>query len=197
MEKNKLIIIVLVIVAALSILLYVSSSRERIDLAKQVNQVTEQSKALEIEKQNLLQELEKEKALEQKLSQANIGMKNYLRASNKRISKFFVDYEEVKARFERLGSQFSILKAEHSALLDNRNKIAKENEQLKAKVGSVFALKEAIRELKVQMHKVTVQIKEKVNLDKVIEGNRGYLIKQGKPTTPSKVKIEVVPASEK
>ena len=33
------------------------------------------------------------------------------------------------------------------------------------------------------------------NISRVSEGNRGYIIRNGKPTYPSKVKIEVVPVN--
>lgn len=50
------------------------------------------------------------------------------------------------------------------------------------KLSSVDELKKAIRELKRRAK---------------IEGNRGFLIKDGQLTTPAKVKIEVIPAPRK
>jgi hypothetical protein len=47
------------------------------------------------------------------------------------------------------------------------------------------------------MHKVGTEIKKKADTNQAIEGNRGFVIKDGKPTCAAKVKIDVRPASPK
>lgn len=49
------------------------------------------------------------------------------------------------------------------------------------------------------MRNVRFEIKpaKAMEQERIIEGNRGYLLKDGKFTLPSRVRIEVVPAPEK
>ncbi len=125
--------------------------------------------ALEVQKQNLLQDLEKEKNTVRELRLKNAGLRGYLRAAHKKVRQLFVSGD----RSGRLESQFYALKAQNQALLQ-------ENTSMRAKLNSIDELKKLIRQLKQRMR---------------IEGNRGFLINDGKPTVvPSRVKIEVTPA---
>jgi regulator of replication initiation timing len=88
--------------------------------------------------------------------------------------------DNAQYKLEHLNSQFSILKAENNALLEDKQRLSQENDEMKMKLSSVNELRKAIRELKLK--------------PRIIEGNKGYLIKDGQPTVTPKVKIEVVPA---
>ena len=168
--KKPLRNILILLVAAGSILValrYVAYLRENIA-------------SLENQKQNLLQDLEKEKKAVQQLNAKNTGLKTYLRAAHKRLNRLFLDLGLAKEQLGKFDLRFSILRAENKALLDERQKLVQENASLKIKLNSVDELKKAIRELKRRAK---------------IEGNRGFLIKDGQLTTsPAKVKIEVIPA---
>ena len=169
MNKRILINIIILLLASSSVFLgfrYVSSLKDNIS-------------ALENQKQNLLQELEKEKASVQQLAAKNTGLKNYLKGAHKRLNKSFAALSQEEERLAKLNAQFSIVKAENGALLEERDRITDENEAMKVKLSSVDELKKAIRELKRQAQK---------------EGNQGFLIRDGKLTSPAKVKIEVSPA---
>ncbi len=144
-----------------------------------VSSLQENISALEDQKQNLLQELEKEKSSVQQLTVKNAGLKNYLKGAHKRLNKSFTALGQAEEKLEKLKAQFSILKAENGALLEERDKISSENETMKIKLSSVDELKKAIRELKRQFQR---------------EGNRGFLIKDGQLTSAAKIKIEVSPA---
>ena len=74
--------------------------------------------------------------------------------------------------------------------------VSQENQALKARLSSVEELKKAIKEVKRQMRSSIVEIKQEkeTKTEAVIEGNRGFLLKEGKIIYPAKVKIEVVPA---
>ena len=61
-------------------------------------------------------------------------------------------------------------------------------------MSSLVELKKAIRELKKQARKVGIQMIQQSQSEKTFEGNQGYIVKDGKPTLPKKVKIEVTPA---
>lgn len=162
-----------------------------LNLAKQ--QVT----VLEDEKQNLLREIEKDKKLRQKLTQQNLELKDYLKAGKARMGKLFKVYEGTQETIEQLNSKFSLLKAENTAIITDKERLSKENEALKIKLNSVMELKKAMRELRKQAQKVGMQIIKKTDVRKTMEGNQGFVIKDGKPNNPAKVKIEVVPAQVK
>ena len=193
---KNILIVLLATIAVFSVFKYVSGLKERYDLSNTLNQIKEQAATLENEKQNLLQDLEKEKELQQKLTRQNSGLKDYLRASRKRLTRLFSGYRQSQNEIEQLESKFSILKAENTALTEDKQRFAAENEGLKARLSSIAELKKAISELKMQMRKGSTLIKQATPAEeKIAEGNRGYLIKDGKPTYPAKVIIEVIPTA--
>lgn len=197
--KNILIVLLLTI-TAFSVFKYIWSLKEKYDLLNTLNQAKEQVATLETQRQNLLQDLKKEKELRQQLIQENSGIKEHLRASKKRLTELFAEYEGIQKKMEHLNSQVALLKAENTALIEKENKLAQlsqENDSLKARLSSIPELKKAIKELKGQMHKAGKEIKQGIKPGKIIEGNRGFLIKDGKFTYPATLKIEVIPVPQK
>jgi len=204
MLKNVLIVL-LVTITIFSVFKFISSLKEKHDLLNSLNESKAQVQNLEKEKQNLLQTLEKGKLAEQKLSHENSELKSNLRASMVKITKIFKVTQEAQKTAEQLNSQNSILKAENAALIDQTDKlkakfsqVSQENEEMKVKLNSVTELKKAIRELKKQPHKENAEIKQTIEqAEKIVDGNRGFLMKDGQVTYPAKVKIEVTPAPKK
>ncbi len=185
--KNILIILLLSI-TAFSTVKYLSELRARYRLQGSLVKAQDEITVLAQEKQNLLQELGKEKSLKEQLLLRNAGLKDYLRASRSKIVRLFQDRAKLQVSLEDTSAKFSILKAENRVLIDKRRCIFMENEQFKAKLSSVVELKKAIRELKTRKRKIP----EPQN-----DGNRGFLIKDGQLNIPEKIKIEVVPAQTK
>ncbi len=181
-------LILLIGIVAFSMVGYMSELRERYRLKDSLTQAQGQITVLVQEKQNLLQEIEKEKGLKEQLALKNTGLKDYLRASKNKITRLFHDNAKTQTSLEEQSAKLSILKAENKALIDGRKRIYTENEQLKLKLGSIVELRNAIRELKNRKHN-----------DPFIEteGNRGFLIKDGKSTAVERFKIEVIPAQTK
>ena len=122
--------ILLLVIAVFSLARYVSELKLRFSLQNSLLQAQGEVAQLSQEKQNLLQELRKEKGIKEQLAQENRALKSYLKAAKNRISRFF-----------------------------------RENEQSKSGKRRSPALNK--------------------------EGNRGYLLKDGKPTM--KTRIEVIP----
>jgi regulator of replication initiation timing len=135
----------------------------------------------------LLQELGKEKEINQQLAVKNLKLKAYLKASKIRLLRLFQDNSKTQDEFTDLNAKFAILKAGNKALVNSHKRNYLENEKLKAKLSSVVELKKAMRELKTKKRQVP---------EPETEGNKGFLIKDGQSTL-EKVKIEVVPASYK
>ena len=185
--KNALLIL-LVGITVFSIIGYMSELKARYRLKESLTQAQAQISALAQDKQNLLQEIEKEKQLNENLALKNTNLKDYLKASKRKITRLFQDNAKDQDNLEELNAKLSILKAENKALINGRKRILSENEQFKFKLSSIAELKKAIREFKANKRKAR---------DLKIEGNRGFLIKDGQPTAVERVKIEVIPAQTK
>jgi len=191
MNKNtikNIAIVLLIAITAFSMFRYVSELKERFRLQESLIQAQGQIAILATQKQNLLQELEKEKVAKEQLIAKNGNLKDYLRASKNRITRLFRDNTRTQKDLEDVNAKFSVLKAENRALIDSRKRIYAENEKFKLKLSSILELKKAIRELKSRKHK---------DPSLEIEGNRGFLIKDGQSTALEKVRIEVIPAQTK
>ena len=74
---------------------------------------------------------------------------------------------------------------------------ASENQSLKTKLSSIQELKKAIRELRKRKRtqpQSLISLKPR-STDKMMDGNRGYILKDGKSTYLGRIHVEVRPAS--
>ncbi|MBI4982798.1 MAG: hypothetical protein HZC15_06690 [Candidatus Omnitrophica bacterium] len=196
LAKNKF-VIGLVIITLLSLLSLVFTLKQKYDLAVNLNKAKIEISGLIKEKQNLLTSLEKEKELNLKLSFEKSELKGYLKAGKSRLSRLFSAYSVSQSELEQLSSKFGLLKAENVSLREEKQRLSKENEILQTRLSSVAELRKAIRELKLQAHKVVRKVQEKAREDTNIEGNHGFISKNdAKINSPVKVKIEVIPAQK-
>ncbi|MCM8758006.1 MAG: hypothetical protein NC903_02975, partial [Candidatus Omnitrophica bacterium] len=83
------------------------------------------------------------------------------------------------------------LKQENRQLIESIDKLTIEKGSLEKKLNSIEELKKILKELKRKIYLENLRIKREKEL--IFEGNRGYIIKDGKPTLRAKVKIEVIP----
>jgi len=171
-------------ITAFSMVKYVSELKVKYSLQESLAQAQGQITVLAQEKQNLLQDLKKEKELKEQLELKNAKFKDYLRASGNKIRRLFQDNARIQDNLEETSARLSILKAENRVLIDSRKRLYTENEGFKLKLSSVVELKKAIKELRA---------KKRRDSDSQAEGNQGFLIKDGRST----VKIEVIPAQTK
>lgn len=191
MNKDSLKNIVLILLLGITIFSmfkYVSELNTRYQLQNSLTLARNEIVSIAQEKQNLLQELKKEKELQEELALRNAALKDNLRASNQRITRFFQENSKVKEELENSGARLSILKAENRALIDGHKRLYVENEEYKLKLSSIEQLKKAIKDIK---------NKKRKSIEIITEGNQGFIIKDGQSTTVDKVKIEVVPAQTK
>jgi len=191
MNKNMLkniALVLLVGITAFSMFRYIAELKARYALQDNLAQAQSQIVVMVEEKQNLLQEIGKEKAANEQLTVKNSALKDNLRASKKRMVRFFQDSAKLESEIEDTRARLSVLKAENRALIESRKRIAMQNEQFRLKLSSVVELKKAIRDLKNNKNNT---------LENEIEGNRGFLIKDGQLTSAQNIKIEVVPAQTK
>lgn len=194
MKDYKVIVIVFLIgITIFSVFKYISVLKEKQDLATSFKKLEVQLAALEEEKQILSKELTKEKESGQKFAYANTRLKRNLKAGDKRLTRSLTDGKVAQDKIEELNSQNNLMKLENTTLKEEKDKLSQENTTFKAKFNSIEELKKAIRELKIQMRNARWHSGQKAKSEIVIEGNRGYIIKGGKPTYTSTVKIEVTP----
>jgi hypothetical protein len=86
------------------------------------------------------------------------------------------------------------LKDEGENLKTQLSQASQEKDILQAKLNSLEELKKVIRELKIKIRQAKIELLRKNNVPLTKEGNRGFVIKNGKSTYPTRVKIEVNPA---
>ncbi len=212
MKDLKIVLIAFLLGASIfSALRYAASLKEKQMLQVSLEEKKADISALQNEKQNLLQEMGKEKELNLKFMQRNALLKDNLRAGKNRLERLFVKYDQAEVDADRLNSQVSILKAENTAVRAEGEKLklelaqaGQENERLNNRLNSVAELKKAIRELKIKKSVPSVEIKKievkkKSTTEVEAVGNCGYIIKDGVPfsgVSSVKVKIEVSPARE-
>ena len=138
--------------------------------------------ALESQKQNLLQELEKGRNALQQFKTKNASLRSCLRATHQRLDKSFKYLSTTENGLELLNSQLSVLKAQIIALAREKERISRENESLQAKL-NLQEVPRVIQESEIKPAK---------------EENKGFLVKEGKPAAlANRVKIEVLPAAYK
>jgi chromosome segregation ATPase len=194
--KNYKIIVtaLLVGITIFSVFKYVAALKEKYDLLKNLSQVKGQVAALE-------QAIEKEKGLQNTLAQENLTLKDELKTNTDKLTQFDLDLQNSQKTIEQLTSQIALSQAENTALREEKDKLAleltqvsQERDTLKARLSSIPELKKTIKEIKLQIRKTKVMMREITKKRRVIEGNCGFLIKNGKTTFPiTKIKIEVMP----
>lgn len=173
---KNILIVFFATVAVFSILKYKSILNEKRELLNTLNQVKEQAFALEKQKQNLLQDIEKRKNLESKF-------RVNLKANKLKVVKLLAQDNKSQRILSELDSKVSSLKMDNAALKEQIRQVSIENEDLRVKLKSAEEPKIPNNEIKA--------------LNTIEEGNRGFLTKEGQSVSPAKVKIEVVPASKK
>lgn len=198
MKKVSYRVILIALLAGITIFSaykYVSSLKERYDLISAVEQMKAEVVVLDSERQLLVQELEKERDIKQRLVEENMEFQESLKANEEKMAKISSGFAFLQKELEQLNSQLISLRDERDGLNTQVTQIAQERDDLRARLDSVAKLKKAIRELKRQMRGVKTATKKKIRHDdETVYGNRGFLIKDGNSTYPVKIKIEVISA---
>ena len=187
-------IIFLVGFSIFSVFKYATLLKEKYALVNTIEQIKAHAASLE-------KDLSKEKQRVIQTQERNELLRENLRASGKRMSNLYHASAQAHQLCDELNTQLSIVRAENDALRKDGDilkfkvtQLAQENEDFRVKLGSIEELKKTIRELKRQAHRFIVTMKNKMQPKEYAEGNRGFILKNGKSTYPAKVRIEVIPA---
>jgi chromosome segregation ATPase len=204
MKNSKAVLTTLLLlgITIFSVFKYISTVREKNDLVVAIEKIKVEAVTLENEKEYLLQSLEKGKALQQSLSQENVSLRENLKVAEASLSGIEEELIQVQKELADFTSQAFLIKEESIALQKERAdlklqiaKLTTENEDFTARFNSAEELKKAIRQLKLKMRLVKSRIEKKAVLTSDSEGNRGFVVRDGKTTQPAQIKIEVKPAS--
>jgi len=193
------------IVVLLLLIAYFIALGERYRLRADLARVRVKATTLEIEKQKLLRQLEKQKAIQEQLDAQSPSQGANTQGGEIIIIQPASDsrYNQAQKIIEELNLRLASLKEENQTLKDKELELntqianlSQENSILKTRLGSIPELKKAIKEVKQRMHQMNLSLKNKSKtVYQIIGGNQGYLIKDGQVSKPAKVKIEVRPAS--
>jgi len=204
MKNSKAVLTVLLLlgITIFSVFKYILTVREKNDLGAAIEKIKAEAVALENEKEHLLQSLEQEKTLQQNLTRQNTSLQENLKVAEARLAGIGEELLQAQKELADFTSQACLIKEENVALQKERAdlragivKLTRENEDFTTRFNSAEELKKAIRQLKLKMRQVKSAIKKKTVLISDSEGNRGFVVRDGKSTQPAQIKIEVKPAS--
>jgi len=129
-----------------------------------------------------------------KLSQVQIEkrlLQDELKLNNEEI-------KDVKAEFKNVQKELIAVNNALSGIEKSNLSLQAEKEVLEAKLHSLKELKKAIRQVKVEYHKqnegkyiAKIEHQKEIDADKLAQGNRGYLVRNGRFVYVRKAKIEV------
>lgn len=173
-------------VALFSTVKYIQLAEEKRQLLRDVEQIWNRISVLEVERDDLTQELEKKGLVEA-----------YLGLAEKKVSQINSKLMEAKNTIIELQLSMAELKGEKERLSAEAKELRNEKAWLERRFHSVKELKKAIREIKREMHLVKRDVSRRIEALATVDGNRGYLLKDGKSTYRRKVKIRVIPVTEK
>ncbi|MCX5714230.1 MAG: hypothetical protein NT033_05370 [Candidatus Omnitrophica bacterium] len=194
MKNLKVIFIAFLIgITAVCVFEYLALLRDKSVLQGNLKNAESELTVLQQERQKLLQELEKEKQRESQLEGLRVLYKDNLRAAGRKIFASVRLNEDISSRINIFKLENSVLRKRQIRLNQRIGQLEQENEDFRLKFSSLSELKKAIRILRHRPRKEEEEMIQKTPTRKIIEGNRGYLVKDGKLTFPREVNIEVIP----
>ncbi|MCX5696793.1 MAG: hypothetical protein NTU54_02270 [Candidatus Omnitrophica bacterium] len=203
MKNLKVVLIAFLVgITAVCVFEYLTLLREKMMLLDSLNKTKNELGLLQQERLNLLQGLEKEKEQENQLEGLKVLYKNNLRATRRKVAKLRAEQklsEDLSGHVNILKLENSVLRRRYARLNQKLDQLEQRNQDFQQKFNSLSELKKAIQALRRKERKVEegrkveeVMVQESPTR-KIIKGNKGFLVKDGKPTLPLKINIEVTP----
>jgi len=185
-KGQRYLIAFLVIIALFSSVKYIQLREEKRQLLRDVEQIWSKISDLENEKDELAQELEKRGLVDV-----------FLGLAKEKVSEVDQRLIEAKETIIQLQLSMAELKGEKEKLNVEAKRLRDEKAWLEKRFHSVRELKQAIRAIKREMYLVKSDMSKRIEMLSAADGNCGYLVKDGKSTYKRKVKISVIPVTEK
>lgn len=202
MKNNKAIIIALLGgVTIFCVYKYIGSLQENNSLSVNIRQLNSDVAALEGEKKDLENNLGREKEMSKALNQEIAGLKDTVTQNKEKLVQLETDLQASQKTIEGLNSEFSLVKAENTSLREqiqglelDISQAKAEKEQLRVRLNSIDELKKTIKELRQKARLAKKQVQQRIaGKEKIVSGNNGFLLRNGKSTLAGTVKIEVEP----
>jgi chromosome segregation ATPase len=204
-DKTNILIVLLLLSAGITFFSgykYFSSLKEKYDLLTQLQQINEEVESLEADKNTLELDFQKEKRIKESVINENAQLKDELKLSQDQIGELENQLRDSTIKLDKLDSRVAVAKAENSALREQieslqlqLSQVSQDRQELQARLSSIEELKKAIKELRQKISLTRSDLNQGLRTESgdIIIGNRGFIIKDGKPTFPAKVRIEVAP----
>jgi chromosome segregation ATPase len=188
---------------------YVVSIQENVNLQAELEQVQLDIRQLELVRDNLNSDLEQTRESEKAAILENTGLKDQVNADQVKFTALEATIQEAQNNIDALNAKISLAREENTALVTQIGGLKgqlsaaeQEKDKMEATLSSVDELKKAIKALKRKTRTarraapVTVVADARKQVQEITLGNKGFLIKNGKIMTPSRVKIDVQPSPE-
>lgn len=190
-RQRRVLVFGLVFVAVVSLWRMASVEREKRRLAKEHERIQQLVKQLEAEKGRLDAELtEARRMIEQQLGEIT-GLQEGLRGTQARLDTTVVKLTQLQREYEALLQGNESVKRQLSAVIA-------EKQQLEAKFSSLKELRLAIRDVKRKIwsarwttRRLQIQTQREADQGQLALGNRGYLVRDGMPTSGASPKMHV------
>lgn len=190
-----LLISILLILSAFSLIRYAPLLKAKQELEKQNQEAKIQLVKLRSDLNNLAAELEAQKMINQEIHNENQGLQS-------NIAQFQQDLATTNEQLQLLTSSLLSMNRENAELKEDKHLLAQQLESvlqdhrnLLAKTSSLKELKDMISQVKQQIMDNKAFLLKKLDEKRLAEGNKGFVVKDGKETHQPKVLIEVIPAS--
>jgi len=195
-------IVILIGITGYSIFQYARAMQQKMYLSSVLKDADVRLRALSDDKAQLSAELGKEHARAQEALEEEEFMSHMMRAGAGTIDQLHRQAAGSRERLAGLNETITLLKEETEQLREEgiatQEKLASAtegNELMQVKLGSVKELRKAIRDLRQEARKIAIELRRKArSAYALVGGNHGYLVKDGRPTAPARVSIEVRPA---
>ncbi len=142
-----------------------------------------------------------QKRLDIESLQAELKLEHVLKAAmQKEFSSTKDELDKVKTELDNTQKQLNEVNSKLAASESNNAELIEEKKALEARLHSLKELRQAVGEIKQEMWQeryrqilVKKEMQKQIDAYKLAEGNRGFLLKDSKPTYKPAVKIEVRP----
>jgi chromosome segregation ATPase len=197
---------IMVGIAGFSLYRYIALMQEQAGLEADLSQAQADIKLIELVRDNLNLDLEKAFEAEKDLILENTGLKDQIKTDR---DKFTAAIQEAQANMDSLAEQISISREESAALVSQIDGLKsqltaadREKDRMAATLNSMDELKKAIKDLRRRTRQakrfapMTIVADSEKQVQEITLGNRGFIVRNGKLTYPSRVKIDVQASPE-
>jgi dynactin complex subunit len=197
---------IMVGISGFSLYQFTALMQEQAGLKADLSQAQQDIKLVELVRDNLSLDLEKAMVDEKALILENTGLKDQIKTDR---DSFTVAIREAQANMDLLAQQISISREESAALVTQIDGLksqltaaAQEKDRMAATLSSIDELKKAIKDLRRRTRQskrsapMTIVADSEKQVKEITLGNQGFIVRNGKLTYPSRVKIDVQASPE-